>query len=222
MGLSLLKDRHPCSSDQLRHQLQTLLAAGDEDQFSRLLLGLHVDGRRIYELCDALLAPIFAEVGEQWCRGELEVYQERRGVEICTRLLHRLRAILPPIRKSAPLALGSTLEGDPYTIANTMAEIALREAGWNAMSCGTGNPASTLCIAIEHARPELFWLSVSSFVNEESLQTSITEIARTARSTGTFLAVGGRMVPEAIRAQTPHLSYCKDLASLVALSATVL
>jgi excisionase family DNA binding protein len=204
-----------------REQIRDALLAGDEEQCRRIVLDLYLGGQSACDICDRVLAAAFHDIGDAWECGEVAVYRERRGCEIALTALHDLRLVLrrPPL--DAPVAIGGALEHDSYRLPTTMVEIALREVGWRASSCGTLLPAATLEAAVREIRPQLLWLSVSTI---ESLPTFLDEYARlyeTAAELGTAVAVGGRALTEEIRQQTVYSAYCDTLKHLVTFVASL-
>lgn len=214
LGLPPITGQTAAAKDSLKALLRDALESGNEDQARRIVMNLFMSGRKAYEICDSIIAPAFHEIGDRWQHGEIEIYQERRGVEIVSRLLHELRLILPPPPEGALTAIGATLESDPYSLATSMVEATLLEAGWAARSYGCGHPAATLAAAIEDMRPSLFWLSasvirnVSLFVEESRL------LYETALSCGSAFVVGGRALVPEIRCQIGYSAFCDTLGHL--------
>lgn len=196
-------------------QLSEALIAGNEPRCRRMLLNLYLEGTPLVALCDDLIAPAFAEIGHAWMHGAAAVYQERRAVEICSRLLQEFRAMLPAIGRSAPQAFGGALAGDPYQLPPAMIEIVLREAGWRAESYGIGLPAYTLQEAIERQRPTLLWLSVSTIGEVEQFLRDYQAIEATATRCGVAVAVGGRALTPDIVGKLQRAIYCGNLHELV-------
>jgi len=201
--------------------IRSALEEGDEEKTVRLVIDLYLAGRSAAEILDVALTPAFHEIGCRWEKGDLAVYRERRGCEIALRILGRLRALLPPIPEGAPQAFGGTLEGDPYSLATAMVEIALREAGWRADSFGVGIPTSTWIEAIDGERPRLFWLSISSVASEEDLIAASADLYRVASERGTAFILGGRGLGEGLRRRIQYSVFCDDLAHLVAFARTL-
>ena len=137
------------------------LATGDAERCRGLVFSLYVAGHSVAEIGDEVIAPAFAALDSQWRDGILAVYEERRACEIVIRILHELRRALPRVATDAPLAAGGTLSGDPYTVANTMVEVVLREAGWRTVNLGCGLPVAAIAAAVIDLRPQLLWLSLS-------------------------------------------------------------
>lgn len=210
--------------ERVSRQMVEALAAGQDERFRGLALGLYLAGHRAGDICDLAIGPAFTELGSRWEHGELAVYQERRGVEIVLRLLHELRKALAAPAADAPLAVGGTLAGDPYTIPNAMVELALREAGWRAESCGTGLPAETFAAAIGDLRPRLAWCSVSSAPHGSPAATAdaLAVLAKAARAVGAVLVAGGRALDVETRARLDGVIAVDTLRQLVTLAQALL
>lgn len=202
------------SISRVKDLFRAAVEAGDEQQCWRLMLNLYLGGRSVHEIGDQVLGVAFHEIGSRWSHGELEVYEERRGVEVCTRALHQLRLALSAVPPDAPPAIGATLEDDPYTLPTLLAELTLRAAGWNAQNYGVGHPAPTLCAAIRAVKPRLFWLSVSSIPDVASFFERYQLVFDTAESVGTAVVVGGRALTEEVRHEMKYSAFCDTLAHL--------
>jgi excisionase family DNA binding protein len=212
----------PAGAHRDRRQLSELegragaaLSAGDGAEFGSLLLGLYLGGRSIAELADKLLAPAFGSLGTSWQHGQLEVYQERRAVELTLKTLHDLSRVLPTPSQQAPLALVSTLEGDPYTLGVAVVELVLHDAGWRTTQLGSGNPASSLCAAIDDLCPRLLCVSVSALSDPSKFTSDCNTLYEHSRSRGTALALGGRAITEELRARVRYSAYCESMTALV-------
>jgi len=184
-----------------------------------LALDLYLAGHSVVELGDGLISPAFLEIGSRWAHGTAQVYQERRGVEICLRILHEIRSALPPVMVDAPLALGATVEGDPYQLASLLVEMTFTEAGWNARSYGTNLPLSTLAQAVIANRPRLVWLSISHLIDPTQFVTEYADFYRVATESGAAVVLGGRALSELLRRQLQYTAFCDGLRHLQALAA---
>lgn len=209
LGLPPATGHGPLVFDRARAEMRAALVAGDEDAFRRLGYDLWLGGNRLCEILEKAVAPAFADLGMDVEHGRAEIFEERRGIEICARFLLEMRLLLPPPAPDAPLAIGGTAEGDPYTLATAMVELALREAGWKAESYGTGNPLRTLKAAIETVRPRLFWLSISHVAQREAFVRDFRLLNDAALSRGVALAIGGRGVDADLRGRLTW-AFCAD------------
>ena len=197
------------------------LTAGDDQALRRVVLELYLGGATLADLCDRWLAPAFAQIGHGWEAGEVAVYQERRAVEICQRLLFELAALLPQPQRDAPSAIGGTLAGDLYQLATSMVELVLRDAGWSAQSFGVGLPAETLVAAIETTKPRLVWLSVSTFDSRASFAAAAAAISLAATHVGAALVIGGRALGEDVRRDLSFSAYGDNLLHLLGFARTL-
>ncbi|MGD9647790.1 MAG: B12-binding domain-containing protein [Pirellulales bacterium] len=191
------------------------LVRGDEPALRHIVLGLYLKGESLVDLCDRRLAPAFAKIGHGWEAGQVAVYQERRAVEICQRLLFELSTLILEPPQGAPVAIGGTLSGDPYQLATSMVELALREAGWQAQSFGVGLPSDTVVAAIDTLRPRLCWLSISTIESRESFAAAFVPISQAAARCGTALVVGGRALIEPVRRDLTFAAYGDNLRHLL-------
>ena len=195
--------------------LRQSLLSGDEQQSRRIIFDLYLAGRTAFEICDQVIAESLRGVGDAWECREAEVFEEHRACEIVSRLLYELRRILPTISSDAPLAVGGSIEGDPYRMPTTMVEITLREAGWNAESYGASLPVDTMCAAIEKTRPRLFWLSASSLQSVPEFLTQWSRLFQVAADCGAATVVGGKALTPDVRAQMQYAAFCDNLRHLV-------
>lgn len=211
LGLPGFTPRTTGDAEALRTAMQAALEAANEDEIRGLMLGSYLAGTPAAEILDDLIAPAFRALGDRWAHGAVAVYQERRAVEICTRVLFQLRALLPLPASSAPQAIGGTLTGDPYALPTTMLEIALGEAGWRAQSYGCGLPAATLVDALRDVRPRLLWLSVSAFDSEHQFLADYALLSAAAQELGVAMLVGGRMLSAELRERIQYSAYGDNL-----------
>ncbi|MBL9124499.1 MAG: B12-binding domain-containing protein [Planctomycetaceae bacterium] len=202
-------------------QVVAALVVGDAEQVRRLIVDLYLAGQRAVEICDKVLAEALHRIGQQWGHGEVEVYQERRAVEIVVRVLYELREMLPSLSPSAPAAFGGTLSGDFYILPTTMAELALREAGWRADSFGTNLPPETFAAALASNCAPLAWLSVSHIPDRTTFLSDYERVARAASLAGTALVVGGRALDAELRQDMQFAAACDNFRHLVGFAANL-
>lgn len=183
------------------------LGIGDFDSIRRVAVNLYIAGHRMCEIFDKAVTPAFHRIGELWESDEMEIYQERRACEVFMRVLYDLKTVLSPPAPAAQLAIGGTLEADPYSVPTTMAETSMAHVGWRAQSLGTMLPAETLAAAIAANKPALFWLSVSTFESKSRFLSEFKVLARSAIQHGCAVVVGGRALTEDVRKEMDYAAY---------------
>lgn len=221
LGLPADTGRRECAVERCAKAFHRALVAGDEQQLRRMTYDLYLAGHTFREIMDRHVAPAVRALGDCWAHGELEVFEERRAVEMAMRAVYEMRCILGPLCGEAPAAIGASLEHDPYTLPTAMVEVALRELGWRAQSVGAGLPAKTIAEAVRRARPKICWLSVSAFPDPEQFVADYRIVADAARGCGAAMVVGGRAMSEPVRHTIRYAAYCDALAHLVAFAETI-
>lgn len=219
LGLPPASERSELGLTRGRDLLVSALLAGHETQARQIVIGLHLAKHPLCVICDDVIASAFREIGMRWACHEADPYQERRGCEIARQILFDLRRI-QRVPDPTLLAIGGTIEGDHYVLPSTMAELVLREAGWNARTLGTSLPIPSFIKAIRETNPKLFWLSVSYIQPSVDFLTEFGKLADVCVETGTALVVGGRVLTEAIRQKMSYSSYCDTMRHLDAFART--
>ena len=207
--------RDPFVDRAVRDQLVAALVAGDAEAIRRLLVALVIRGEPLTAIFDELLAAALHEIGAQWEHGGVRVFQEHRAIELVHRALHEIRQLLTrrlPARR--PTAIVATLSGDPYTVATTMAELTLYDAGWSVTNLGADNPAHTLVEAISSLRPRLICIGINWVGELEPFAAGYASIDAAARSERAALVIGGVRTTPALRAKIHYATCCASMREL--------
>ncbi len=202
----------PTSHAAARRELVRALLRDDEAAARKILEAQRRASSGFDVVADEVVAPAMALLGERWAKGSLEIYEERRACGLLHGCLHALGAELPPPKRGAPLALGGTLEGDPFTLPTALAEIVLQERGCAARSLGSWLPADTFVRAIQDRRPRLVWLSVGHV--GARFPADYAKVERAARAAGAALAVGGRALGPDERRGLRYSAFCDGMVQL--------
>ena len=131
-------------------RLVDALLAGDELLARQIVFDLYVAKHSISVICDEVIAAAFREIGDRWACHDADVYQERRGCELCLRILFDVRKI-QRLPDRTWTATGGTIEGDQYALPSAMAEIVLRESGFRATSLGSSIPFPSLSLRLRQS-----------------------------------------------------------------------
>jgi MerR family transcriptional regulator, light-induced transcriptional regulator len=215
LGLPSTTGKGALVFDRAIQQMTDALEMGDEELAFRTVFDLYLAGHSATDVCDRIITAAFQKIGDDWKCEKIDVFQERRGCEICLRLIHSLGMAVKRPPAHAPTAIGGTLSGDHYHIPTAMIEIALREAGWKADSLGAGLPADSFCAAIKQLQPKLLWLSVSHFENDAAFLDDYAKIYDAADARQIPIAVGGRALTADLRQQMKYAAFCDNLQHLI-------
>ncbi len=191
-----------------------LLADGDELACGRILRDrIQRSGAPRSRVADFFITDAMHGIGDAWDKSELDAYQERRGCEICLRLIHELRSSLPLPSPTAPIAVGGTLSGDPYQIPTALVELSLREMGWNATNLGCELPVESFLRAANDYQPTMIWISVSTISDEKAFTESENRLVD-GLPTETAVVLGGRALASLSTENLQYSALCNALGEL--------
>jgi methanogenic corrinoid protein MtbC1 len=213
VGLPASTGRTARILDRAARQLTEALVRGDEEQCRQITFDLYLAEHSFSKICDRVFTQAFATIGQWWVRGQLEIYQERRGWEIALRVLHELRRLVPMPQSGAPLAMGGAVEGDPFLLGTTMAELVLRDARWNAVSLGNNLPFTTLAQAIKKHQPRLFWISCSHIEDLPGFLRGYRQLYEQFGREVAFV-VGGRALVDSVLLRIRYAAHCENMQCL--------
>jgi MerR family transcriptional regulator, light-induced transcriptional regulator len=154
-----------------------ILAAGDGPAVRRSLTAAYSDGRSVAALVDDVIAPAFERLGKLWNHGEEGIFVEHRALALCIEALHQVRLLIPDRNGRTPVIVGGAPSGDPYVMPSLAASIALRDAGLLTVHLGADSPVSAFRNAVDHHRPRLIWVSMTSHQRVGELQRFVDALA---------------------------------------------
>lgn len=207
-------------SSALREAFERAVISGNEAEARRVISVWYALNGGMVSVADDLISPTFRSIGEMWECGDVDIYQERRGCEICMRLIHELRRLLPEPVGVAPLAMGGTIVGDQYQLASQVIDIVFRENGWRSVTLGCNLPFGSMLSAARKHMPKIFWLSIS-YVREESQFIEDCDRFSKQLPRGVLLVLGGNALHEGLRKRLSFSAYCDSMQQLSNLARTI-
>ena len=210
----------PVDLDTLRSQFESAIIEGNENECRALLTTHYAQYECFSKLADEFIAATFRRLGELWNCGSLEIYQERRGCEVCHRVLHEFRHLIPEAPPNAPMAIGAAPSGDQYTLPGQLIELVLRECCWRATNLGSNLPFETIAQAVRTYQPRLLWLSVSHLEDELSFVRDYREF-QCQLPAETIVILGGRALHDGLRPQLKYTGHCDNMQQLAAFASAL-
>ncbi len=201
--------------DRTRRDLADALKEGRARDASRLIRAAHAVLGGGAALGDELIAPVMREVGHGWSVGEWDVFQEHQASQIVAVTLSEL--IGKATRggdEPGPVALGSSPEGDLYTLATLLGELTLREAGYSVRNLGPNLPLNSLGRAVAVHRPRLVFLAVSHLADPIEFIEEFAHLNAIARAHGAAVVLGGRGLPREIRPRLDPSGFGESMGAL--------
>ena len=210
------------------HELSASIAAHDSsvrsgaDQIdsgpSRELISM-LKARRLVEMRDYLaqslmrlgvqkfltdvVAPMSAEVGRAWMRGEIEIHEEHLYSEQINHLLrHAIVSAAPVV--NAPRILLTTLPGEEHQLGLLMAQAYLSVEGVHCISLGVQTPAFDIVRAASALSADIVGLSFSLARQPRAVLAQLAELREGLKPDITLWAGGAivslsRKVPDGVR-----------------------
>ncbi|MBA2960528.1 MULTISPECIES: MerR family transcriptional regulator [Ramlibacter] len=106
------------------------------------------------------IAPLATRVGEEWARGDMEVFEEHLFTEVATRLLRQGIAAVPP--GQGPVVLLTTVPEEAHSLGLLMGEAMLSLRGAHCINLGTQVPLMDIARAAGAYGADVVALSFSS------------------------------------------------------------
>ncbi|QEH34129.1 B12 binding domain protein [Aquisphaera giovannonii] len=205
------------SIDQaLCDRLYHLLRQGHDraGQVRQLIRTVHETGGAV-GLADGLVGPVMQRIGHGWQEGAVDVYQEHLATHVIASVLMSLIGACPGTGPTPrPLAIVAAPGGDPYVLATLLAELVLRESGWDVCNLGVDLPLRSLANAIRPKRPGLVCLSVSTIREPDAFDEEFAAIREAAASVKASVIVGGRGFGPELRSRHADVASGHRMADL--------
>lgn len=209
------QDQPPPATESMADQLYQHLVEGDVETSSILIQDCYQRGLRMDRLADEVVAPAMHRIGHGWECGELDVWQEHRGTQVC---LHALLGLKQQLEKNIdpgrPVALGGGPEYDHYTLANLLVEMLLLDHGWRVIPIGPNTPMGSFRRALKEFRPHLMWISCSYLPDPHQFRREYQELYEEAESDGVAVALGGQALAESPLEDLPCTIRANELSDL--------
>lgn len=108
-------------------RLHAAIRSGNE-ALARQQFGRLARGSTLTNLCESLIAPVLARIGDQWATGEISIAVEHRASAICERLIAGY--VTAPQGRPRGTAIVATAPGERHCLPSLMATACLREDQW--------------------------------------------------------------------------------------------
>jgi DNA-binding transcriptional MerR regulator/methylmalonyl-CoA mutase cobalamin-binding subunit len=201
-ALAPAPDGQPAEIELLRrHRIAELRAALEQ---TALRGGL-------YEFVTGVAAPLTAQVGEAWARGELQVYEEHLFSEQLQAVLRGAIARLDGAG-AVPRVLLSTLPGEQHGLGLLMAQAVFALEGAACVSLGTQTPVREIADAVRAEGAHIVALSASSGYPAGQLKDGVAML-RAALPAGVELWCGGAGSLR-LRQPAPGVRFLGELADI--------
>ena len=192
------------------------LREGDAERSRGLVLAQYLRGRSPAHIIDGPIRLALEELGAEWHRSSLGIFQEHRASEILISALYQLNTLVPEPPAGAPPAVGVAIASDPYVIPTLCVALVLRSCGFRATNLGSNTPAQAIIAASGQLKPRLLWLSISHVEDPVEVYDETLALLEFADSVGAALLVGGREHGSNALPEHPHLYVAGSMSEVAA------
>ena len=165
----------------------------------------------LYEFVTGTAAPLTAQVGEAWARGELQVYEEHLYSEQLQAVLRGAIARLDGAG-AEPRVLLSTLPGEQHGLGLLMAQAVFALEGAGCVSLGTQTPVREIADAVRAEGAQIVAISTSGSYPAGQLKDGVAQL-RAALPAGVELWCGGSGAAR-LRQPAPGVRVLADLEGI--------
>lgn len=198
------------------------LVSASEDEASGILINHFLRTESLPSIFDEQLCPALRRVGELWYEGEISVADEHLATRTALCSLFKLRAVLPVVEREGKAAVCCAVEGDYHELPTHFVQMALEQAGWDALNFGANLPMYTLADEIETISPQLICISSTVIFDLDRLTRDFASIRQLAEKQGIPIMLGGRGFrdPE-MRKRFPADFYPESFSEAVSMAASI-
>ncbi len=201
--------------DRLCNQLLDVLKSGQERKASSLIVSAYHAGSGVADLADRLIRPVMERIGQLWLLGQWDIYEEHQATSLITSTLAGINhTLMHSTTGPRPLALGASPAGDPYIMPGLLAEIVVREAGWDVRNLGSDLPLRSLASATRKHRPRLIFLSVNLIVDRAQFINDYSYFYEASNQVEAAVILGGRALDPDLRSRLIYASFGDRMAHL--------
>lgn len=194
------------------------LMKGCEEAAANVLIGEYLKGESPALICDEIICPALAQIGELWAAGKIHITQEHLASRVAHNSIYKLRQALSVAESTGKLAMCCAPSGDFHELPTHLAQLTLENAGWETMNFGANTPLVDFAREIARRAPALVCVSATLLVDAEALARDYKLLrARAAKLAIPVLGGGRAFRDEEIRRQFPAEFYARSFGELTEL-----
>ena len=196
--------------------LLELFQRGDSRQAESFLMSRYLRGDSIARIGDHDIRPVLEALGHVPHTSE-GILREHCATQVCLQVIERMR-VLARVAEPRFQALGGAIGGDIYMLPTLLVSGVIEEMGGRAVNLGANTPTDSIRWDLSHRTPEsmpdLVWVSVSHFIDEDEQIDDLLRLGQECRESGIAFFVGGRALTESIAGRLAGLEVHSSLLSI--------
>ena len=133
------------------NRFESRLIDGDERGSLAVLEAALRSGRDIRSIYVDIVMPAVLQIGEKWCRGEMDIYVEHRASRIVIRLISQITPRFARRGVDRGTIIVGVPEGDLHGLGIAIVGDLLRCEGWRVSDLGANLPANEFGLAVQNS-----------------------------------------------------------------------
>ncbi len=204
--------------------LLDMFKRGATEEAESFLMSRYLGGASIAQVGDEDIRPVLESLGHVPHNSE-GILREHCATQVCLQSIERMRVLA---RSPDPKfhALGGAIGGDIYMLPTLLVSSVIEELGGRAVNLGANTPTDAIRWDLSNRtaenRPDLVWVSVSHFIDEDEQVDDLLRLGRDCHDSGMSFFVGGRAlvgpVVDRFEGFDVHSSLCSISESLASAS----
>ena len=199
------------SSSSLFHSL----ISGREEETADILINAFLNGEKLPQLFDGIVADAMRRIGDLWRNGELTIAEEHLASRTVLNAVQKLRAVMPVPKMTGNLAFVAAIEGDLHELPTHLVQVILESSGWEVLNFGANTPLYSLTAELLQHSPELVCISATLIFDLERATRDYKDFRAEAVKHDVSIVVGGSAFKdEAVRRRFPAQLHAESFTHL--------
>jgi len=131
-------------------RLEARLLVGDGNGAWAVVEAALVAGVSLEDIYTKVLSPAMVNIGDQWARGDLEIYHEHQASAIVGRIMGRLGPRFVGRGRTKGSIIVGAPQGEHHDLVVSMVADLLRQRGWEVFDLGADLPAHSFIAAVNN------------------------------------------------------------------------
>ncbi len=192
------------------------LMKGCEEAAANILIGEYLAGKSPAEICDELVCPAMAQIGELWAAGKINITHEHLATRVALNAIYKLRQTLLVSETAGKLAMCCAASGDLHELPTHLAQLTIENAGWETVNFGANTPLDDFAHEVVRHAPALVCISATLLPDAENFAREYKLFRARIAKLEIPVLVGGRAFRDAAaRERFPAEFYARTFNELV-------
>jgi len=162
------------------------------DKVQKVLNGLYLSERPLYDIYDKIITPIMHRFGEMWHKDRLSIIEEHFGSQTIRDSLIRLQGIIRIPNEKIGSAICLNLSDELHDIALKMVANILEVKGYQVYFSGHYTNTDKIDLAFEKFRPDQLYLSCTWVEDIQKTQQELDTLLRISEMHNAEVYLGGQ------------------------------